>query len=1276
MDSPTPARPALDPPRAGVLRRMSDALRRLAFLAALGAIACASALLFAERGGWLARKLQVEFSAQLGDDVEIEGVRLDWFSPSVEVTGLHLRDAPELLRIDTARADFEWHGWHKPILRRVELDGGRVRLSEQLFQRIERVAASLTPSNEPTADTLARAVPLVIVRDVQLELSHPAWGEIALGHVDALCRASNAQRIVLEGRIRPSFTEASDSAPHEIYLAGSRDSAGRLELSATCPNLPLSSSAFPKGTPLEPVRAWEPHAELAFEARAAFDPAGGQKPSGHLRAMVSHGSLQAPMTTGPLVDIGLDLDAHCTPRELGALLDPRAWESTAHLTAQWNRAPLDAWATVGRNAGPGLAARAWFSAPRCDLSREFLKALGIGSRFEESWHALEPTGVASFSCGLSWPNEAAENDFAGVASPIATFDIEASGAAGITYFGWRNSHGRTEGFPLPIEKINGRVVGLHDARLTHATQLAFLRVIGSHSGGTASEQPAFAEGMVLSPATEAGHTLFDLRFGAHGVPIDGQVKRGLEGLEGTEFIWPDFSPSGGNASVAARLYMEEEQRTPAITVDIDLFGVDGAWLDLPVPVRGIDGHLTILADPRRPVGVGFRLRGETATGSNVSIAGRVQDDPAPQLEDRPWRERRIQAFDVVLGTFPLRGADFDALAASLPEVGEQIEFLGAQGKADARFSGATVATGGAFDYKVEVTPHLIQITPESFRVQARGVRGRVLVDAHEDPRAPPEQGRVNSRVAPLVGDWPAGARVGCIASFPGHEEATVQLFGAGIDLTNTGLVGAFRESLALNAGSGYGGVDLAALDVDGRVDFTGSLTLPRAVPAKPVSIYRVYLRDNDVDIGTLGKTPEPTSPPGVVGPVQRPVPALGHFNGLLVQEGDQLFGERITATLCGSPIVLSRARFFERDGRVRLETNVRANALPLDTEHLQFFLDTKTVRALIDGLHLSGTVDIENGELAVTTMPGSAAGSVRFSGPVTAHDAFVDLGLPLAIGHAAIDISDLIYEGGHVRLDAAVEGLQGRVADRLLEDTRLRFTYVEPHLSILELAGALEKGKLRQMAGHGAQSSSAFSIDLVDPYPFDLAIRLDEVDVAGLLHGVFESDFASTGLLSGELRLAGDLERMTGITGDGSVELKDTTLWSIPVVREIFAQLGADSAAVFERVRSRFRIGDGAIHINDVHVYSPLLQLVGEGTLDFDGSLHQDLEVRYSLVDKLGPFRRLLYWVQNNLLRIAVRGDMARPQVQVKGALGMMSSDSGIEHALPLPSFAPLPARF
>jgi len=79
-----------------------------------------------------------------------------------------------------------------------------------------------------------------------------------------------------------------------------------------------------------------------------------------------------------------------------------------------------------------------------------------------------------------------------------------------------------------------------------------------------------------------------------------------------------------------------------------------------------------------------------------------------------------------------------------------------------------------------------------------------------------------------------------------------------------------------------------------------------------------------------------------------------------------------------------------------------------------------------------------------------------------------------------------------------------------------------------------------------------------------------------------------------------------------------------------------------------------------------------------DGRLSYDLEVRYGLLDRLGPLNRILYWLNNNLWRVAVRGDFNRPRVTIRNSLLeiLRSFDPDPERALPLPGFSALGPRF
>ena len=288
----------------------------------------------------------------------------------------------------------------------------------------------------------------------------------------------------------------------------------------------------------------------------------------------------------------------------------------------------------------------------------------------------------------------------------------------------------------------------------------------------------------------------------------------------------------------------------------------------------------------------------------------------------------------------------------------------------------------------------------------------------------------------------------------------------------------------------------------------------------------------------------------------------------------------------------------------------------------------------------------------------------------------IQLGLPLSIRSAAASVDRLVYEGGRVRVVGRIRDLYGKVADRDLSKADLLVTYVEPRLSIEALSGELEGGQMRALGADAARGGTVFSIDLEEPYPFQLALDLRGVDMAGLLRGLFASNVATRGQLDGELRLTGDTRSVLAIQGSGHLYIRDSRLWSVPVFRALFSQLGFDDTAVFDGMAANIRVKDGVVWMDDIAVHSPILQLVGEGSVDFDGTLHHDLEVRYGLVDRLGPLTRLLYAIQNQLLSVAIRGDLARPQVILKSPWTRLFREVGRYRALPLPGFARLPSRF
>jgi len=450
-------------------------------------------------------------------------------------------------------------------------------------------------------------------------------------------------------------------------------------------------------------------------------------------------------------------------------------------------------------------------------------------------------------------------------------------------------------------------------------------------------------------------------------------------------------------------------------------------------------------------------------------------------------------------------------------------------------------------------------------------------------------------------------------------------------------------------------IDTGGLQASGALDFRGEIRLAEG-DAPSSSNYRFFLRDSALETAD-----------GL---------ALDALRGVLTVQDEQLYGERLQALLSNTPVELRETSFRSGKDGYRLETRFDATGVPIDREHLGAFVGAKTLDALLDELRWSGTLDVRDGHILATGPP-QGKGRLEFDGSIAPHDMFIQLGLPIRVERAAAKIESLVLESGKVRAIVRIEGFDGLIAGRDLESASMLVTYVEPKLSIEDLTGSLEGGMVLPLGGDATRRGTVFSVALEPPFHFQVALGLESVQAGDLLHGLFASEIATRGRIDADVRLSGDMDHLLGIAGSGSIKVLESKLWSMPVFRALFGQLGLDSTAVFDSMSANFHVRDGRVEMHDITVRSPLLQLVGQGALDFDGGLKYDLEVRYDLIDRLGPFTRILYSIQNKLLSVAVRGDMSRPEIIFKNPFSnLFGSSEGGRRAIPLPPWSPLPPRF
>lgn len=1230
------------------MERLARLAGRALLFAGWFAFAAVVVLYGAESSGALnalVRELLASKLGALGPELTIASTRLRWFEPAIELDGVEIGPRAEALRLDSVRVELEM--LRGPLIRapRIEIDGGRVRIAPALLNGLEGLLEGSGPRRE-------RAwMPTLCVRGVHVDWDTRPVGRVPLGRVELYLRSGEDRTPVLTGRLVPTLAVAAGT-PGEIYLHGREAQLGEFEVVASAARLPIDFEAVPLGTFLDDWRFVRPSGELALEARGGLSIRDGfaLRPGARLRLHWTNGSFRAAAGKQRFDEIEGDVDLEYRPPTHEARASNlRQWRGRAQLTGEFDGAPF------ALRAEQTESAKCWLDMDAFPLDERVLQLGGDQAKVRRQWDSFEPHGRARVCAALAL---SASWDGVAPLSSALSFGLwsEFDGQAGIVYRGWPSARTgqRDQGFPLPLDGVTGEVVCAYDPQRLRPLLCGLVGLSGANAAGTRVRAHGViaAHPVDLPPyAPGYGYGEFDLQLDSERLPVDDELRNALLGLSDIlhpDETWRAFRPDGGALRASVRLARTADKRYAAAHVELGLTGVDVAWNACPLPVHIANGRFEFLSDGARDRGISCAIEGTLATAQRLVLSARLQTDPAVEAGEGMKRLDQIEHFAVHAERFSLTGDDKQILVTQFPAIGQAMDEFLPRGFVDIDYARTRASAAGAFETEIEIAPQgPVQLSPADFKMVTSDVHGRVLVSVREFAG---EKALTRTRLAPIVGAWGPDVQVAFTASFP---DAPLVFYGAGIDPTNKSLLGSLATSMRAPGAADF---DINALRVDGRLDLRAEFA-PRSAEQPSGDIRaRIYLRDNSLASGEDFR--------------------LDRLQGVLDWHERELTATRLAARIANTPVELSNARFESDAQGFRLRLGLSAENLRCDREHLRCFLNAATVDALVGDLQLDGWMDIENGEVGLSNSPQGGT-KVEFRGKVTPSDLSIQLGLPFSIRSATAQIEGLVLEGGRVRSWGRLSDLYGELARRNLGPADLLFTYVEPRLSIEDLSGQFEGGRIQPLGGDASRGGTVFSIDLEKPYPFQLALDLQSVSVAGLLGDLFPSSVATKGLLSCQMRLTGNTENLLGIAGSGSVLLRESRLWSIPVFRELFSLLGLDNTAVFDRMATNFRVKDGAVRMNDIAARSPIFQLVGKGVVDFDGRLKHDLEVRYDLVDRLGPFARLLYAIQNELLAVAIRGDMSRPQVILKYPLQrLLSSGSESYRALPLPALSPLPPRF
>lgn len=1278
---------------------MRKVLGRLLLIAAWFVVVSALVLFVLEESGVLTdlvrRQVALRLGA-LGEGLEIEKVRLRWFEPGVEIEGVSLRgptssgegDDGRILYLRSVHVSLVRDMNFARPLRRLRIDGGRLLVSDALLVSLGRYAEG--PGQGGTGRFLELRPPPFVLTDFEVDLALPDGEIVELGLV-TLVAEPGPEGYSIIGELTPTLGGVIPD-PVPIHIEGRQDADG-VDLRATVRDLSFVAlgPAIPAYFGALPVEEAAGSLSVASEGRIAWNPA--PQVQGRARVSVHRGRLRPHRGDPPVENLELELDAAFDHVPGGHLWAREAWSARAKVQGDWRGASLLSFGEFGRDVPDGDWAALWGRIEEFPLTADLPETLRLGDEVRRTWDALAPEGIvdASFDAALAVPER--RGDVLRW-DPRVLVRMRHTGRSSITYHGWLEPNGERFGFPIPARAIRGDVVCTVDPEANQSVIAALIGINAEHGSGQ-----AYARGSICSPPRDSGfpYAELDLRLTVPEMAIGEEMRLGLEGSTETSSIWPEFLPRGGTGSTEWHLRSSAATGGTTAWGEVVVHGSSMLWNQLPVPLENVDGRMVfswgsdaiVVTDggpeaTYRPFGMTYRFSNLDAEGERRGAQAeaigfvRTETPDVDRLTLAELPQIPVQELTVRIPDLLLRGGDWEILAEQFPDAGTQVRELGAKGAMEVRFRGGRPDPRSAYTSTLEASPRITELTPMHFPRRTRDLRGRLLVTMVEPlPGEGAEEEEVEADTLFAVsGSWPQGVELAAFGAFPATGAARLEIFGAGVDPTNTAFKGALAALIAAESEAASEGIDLSESSIRGHLDFASRADFPTGDPEVGETAYRIFLRGNELENGSL---------------------RLGDLRGVLEQRDEQWLSPRIEASIAGHPLelrdvriislgdaaqnpdadpLLSRPGFWSDPEGFALQAELHVRDLDADREHLQSLVDEESLALLGEDADWEGKIDVEGARILVTS-EADGGGKVAMRGRVRPHDLAVRIGIPVEVEGADLRIEELIFEQGAVRGWGEIEDLDARIAGRELTDARMILGYVDGRLTIDNLAGDFGGGRLVSLGGTGPGSRKALGIDLSPPYRFDVAVRLRNGQLDRLLRGVFPSTIADQGVVDVDLQVSGSPEDVLGCTGGGWVRLEEGRLWSIPVMRELFQRLGFDQTAVFDRVRARFQMHDGVIETERMEIKSALVNLVGDGRLDLDGALHYDLELHYSLLDRVAGLNRILYWLNNSLWSVSVRGDMARPRVRIKNSLlDFLGRHRDPPRSLPLPAFAPLPPRF
>lgn len=207
-------------------------------------------------------------------------------------------------------------------------------------------------------------------------------------------------------------------------------------------------------------------------------------------------------------------------------------------------------------------------------------------------------------------------------------------------------------------------------------------------------------------------------------------------------------------------------------------------------------------------------------------------------------------------------------------------------------------------------------------------------------------------------------------------------------------------------------------------------------------------------------------------------------------------------------------------------------------------------------------------------------------------------------------------------------------------------------LSLPQIMATLDKGSV----------SATFNAEetFMDKAHFDLSLFVKQMDLFQLITKATDvEDTAYTGKLNLELAVKGNLKntdeipRAKSFTGSGRLEIKDGTLFKIPLLlglsRILSKVINGFGYASQNDFSADFKINDGVVKSDKLFLQGNLLSIAGPGSYRFaDQKISADLKIQLFKEGILSDALKIILWPIRKLIEVQLTGTIDNPDWQPK----------------------------